>query len=215
MSELKKTLIKRLRLIHGEPKSELCFSGEYQLIVSVMLSAQSTDKKVNEVSPVFFAKYPDFKGLARAKLASVESIIRPINYFKTKARNLREMAKLVQEKHGGQLPRDYQALISLPGVGNKTANVVLGELGAARTLPVDTHVFRVSRRLGLSSGKDVLEVERDLKSQFLPNSWRALHHLLILHGRRVCRARRPCCQECVLEKDCPSSSLREKTNARG
>ena len=131
---------------YGPGKSELNFCSDYQLLIAVMLSAQTTDKKVNEISPVLFSKYSSFKALSKAKLSEIERIIRPINYYKTKSRHLLAAAKLVCCEHGEQLPTNYQALILLPGVGNKTANVVLSELGACPTLPVDTHVFRVSHR---------------------------------------------------------------------
>lgn len=191
--------------VYPAASSELNFHNEFELLICVMLSAQCTDKKVNQVTPELFSRYPDFAALKRARLASLEAIIRPINYYKTKAANLKKTAELVLTNFGGKIPRTHQELLTLAGVGNKTANVVLGEFGAAHTLPVDTHVFRVSKRLGLASGKTVEAVEEELKKLFKPDSWRNLHHCLILHGRRICKARKPHCSECILNQYCPSA----------
>ncbi len=211
-------ILTTLGKLYPEPKSELEFNNPYQLIVSVILSAQCTDKKVNEVTKVLFTKFSDFQSLKSGKLSDIEKIIRPINYFKTKAANLIKMAGRVVETFGGTIPLDFKDITSLAGVGRKTANVVLGELGAAYTLPVDTHVYRVSRRLGLSKGKTPEDVEMDLRKHFPPNTWRALHHQLIFHGRRICAARSPKCDECALAKLCPTKkslgqSLKIKTNS--
>ncbi|HQH27212.1 MAG TPA: endonuclease III [Oligoflexia bacterium] len=200
----KKLLLRRLRAAYPSPQSELNFSNDYQLVVSVMLSAQTTDKKVNEITPLLFARYPSFTELSRARTAHIEQIIRPINYYRTKAKHLREMARIVQNHYLGHLPRTYNELLALPGVGNKTAKVVLCELGCAAAFPVDTHVFRVSRRLGLAVGNSPQKVEQELCQEFAPRHWRALHHWLILHGRRVCQARKPLCQECFIAEICPA-----------
>jgi endonuclease-3 len=197
-------ILEKLALCYPEAASELNFSNDYELVVAVLLSAQTTDKKVNEVTPALFALAPDFETLAARSQGKIEMIIRPLNYYKTKAKHLIQMAKIVTAKHRGSLPRTIEEMIELPGVGRKTASVVLGERGILPTLPVDTHVFRVARRLGLSRGKNVLEVEHDLRALYDPKDWRKLHHLLIFHGRRVCKAQRPLCQECVLAKSCPA-----------
>jgi endonuclease-3 len=175
------------------------------LIISVMLSAQCTDVKVNQVTLELFKKYPNASRLGSAKLADVESIIRPINYFKTKAKNIIATSEILSEQYQGKVPRTHEELTALPGVGRKTANVVLGETGAVPALPVDTHVFRVARRLGLSQGKDPHAVELDLTKQFPASEWRPLHHRLIFHGRRVCKARNPACDQCTLNDLCPSA----------
>lgn len=190
---------------YPNPRSELNFNNDYELLVSVALSAQCTDKKVNQVTPLLFSKYPNFKTLSKAKLTAVEEIIRPINYYRTKAKNIIAASERVESLHHGTLPKNHEELIELPGVGRKTANVVLGELGISHTFPVDTHVFRVSKRLGMASGKSVNEVEEEMKRTFPSNLWRSLHHWLILHGRRVCKAQRPLCVECPLNKLCPSA----------
>lgn len=199
-------VLRVLKRLYPEPESELNFNSPYQLIVAVALSAQCTDKKVNAVTPTLFAKYPTISKLSRASITAVENIIRPINYYKTKAKNLVLMAKMAESDFSGQIPRTHHELMLLPGVGNKTANVVLNELGAAQTFPVDTHVFRVSQRLGMASGKTPEAIEEQLKARFPSAKWRDLHHWLILHGRRVCKARRPLCAECALSQLCPSSS---------
>ncbi|MCB0322420.1 MAG: endonuclease III [Bdellovibrionales bacterium] len=202
----KKKLLSLFAELYENPATELVFHNEYQLLLCVMLSAQSTDKKVNEITPELFRHYPSFKQLAKARLEDVEALIRQVNYYKTKAKHLIECAKLVESQFGGEIPRSHAELVSLPGVGNKTANVILSELGIAHALAVDTHVFRVSRRLGLASGSTPIQVENELKDQFPPELWRNVHHYLILHGRRVCKAQRPDCSNCSLQRLCPAST---------
>lgn len=195
---------------YPDPQSELDFRNSYQLLVAVALSAQCTDKKVNEVTPHLFRRFKDFQELSRARLSSVEKIIRPINYYKTKSRNLIVSAKLVTEKFNGEIPLRHEELIELPGVGRKTANVILGELGITETLPVDTHVMRVSSRLGLADGKGPLQVEDQLSKIYDKSLWRRLHHSLILHGRRICKAQSPRCDACMLNSLCPKIGVRQK-----
>lgn len=201
------TLLKNFAKLYPNPRSELNFTGEYQLICSVVLSAQCTDKKVNEVTPALFKLYPDFLSLAKAKLSELESIIRPINYYRTKAKNLIALGASVSKDFNSKLPSTIDELITLPGVGRKTASVVLSELGVAETFPVDTHVFRVSQRLGLAKGKNPEQIEAQLKAKFQAKDWRNLHHWLIFHGRRVCKAQNPLCKSCQLAKSCPASNL--------
>jgi endonuclease-3 len=199
-------LLAILETLYPEPRSELDFSNEYELLIAVMLSAQCTDKKVNQVTPELFGKYPSLKRLAGARVEDVAAIIRPINYYKTKSANIVATAQRITEEYRGTVPKTHEELTSLPGVGRKTANVVLGETGAVPSLPVDTHVFRVSNRLGLSSGKTPEAVERDLCAIFKPSEWRNLHHRFIFHGRRVCKARNPDCALCELRRICPSQA---------
>jgi endonuclease-3 len=200
--------------MYPNPRSELDFSNGYQLAAAVVLSAQCTDKKVNEVTPALFARYSDFGALARAKLADVERLIKPVNYYRTKSRNLIALGKEIGERFGGELPPTHAELITLPGIGNKTANVILSELGHARTFPVDTHVFRVSKRLGLAHGNTVEAVEGELRALFDPRSWRNLHHWLIFHGRRICKAGRPLCEACKLCDLCPSCRIPDEGGPR-
>ena len=199
-------LLEALASLYPEPRSELNFSNDFELIIAVILSAQCTDVKVNQVTSVLFKKYPDAARLANAKLSNIEEIIRPINYFKTKSKNIIATSQALLSQYRGSVPRTHEELTMLPGVGRKTANVVLGETGAVPALPVDTHVFRVSRRLGLSKGQTPEAVERDLMKQFPSSEWRPLHHRLIFHGRRVCKARNPLCETCSLKRLCPSAS---------
>ena len=197
-------LISALADLYPDPHSELDFKNEYQLLIAVMLSAQCTDKKVNQVTPELFNSYPSFKALSEAKLAQVEKIIRPINYYKTKSKNLIACAEKVVQEFSSKVPNTHDDLTSLPGVGNKTANVILSEKGVVPAFPVDTHIFRLAHRLGLSKGKNPDTVEKDLRKAFPSSEWRNLHHRIIFHGRRVCSARAPQCGACVLLKICPT-----------
>ena len=199
---MKSDLIKRFKKMYGEPKTELNYSGAFQLLISVMLSAQSTDKKVNEVTPVLFKAYPNAAKLSKAKLGDVERIIREVNYHKTKARHVIETSRLLGDRFSGEVPKTHEDLISLPGVGNKTANVVMSELGLGFAFPVDTHVFRVSKRLGIADGKTREKVEEQLCEAFPKESWHDLHHYLIFHGRQVCDARKPKCETCKINDIC-------------
>lgn len=204
MPSKQQKILSRLGKLYPNPRSELNFRGDYQLVVSVILSAQCTDKKVNEVTPALFEKYKSFEDLAKARVSSLEKIIRPVNYYRTKAKNLIGMAKQVVDEHKGKLPRTHEELTTLPGVGRKTANVVLVERGIEPALPVDTHVYRVARRLGFSTSENRDQVEEDLKAAFDRSCWHNLHHWLIFHGRRTCKAQKPLCGECVLADICPS-----------
>lgn len=203
----RRKLLKSLAELYPNPRSELNFKNHYQLLVSVMLSAQCTDKKVNQVTPALFKRYPTAASLSRATVRSLEQIVRPINYYKTKAKHLIAAAKLIESEFGSRIPASMRELRSLPGVGQKTANVLLSEMGVEPALPVDTHVFRVSRRLGIANGNTPEKVEEELKEAFDKSQWRSLHHWLIFHGRRVCKARRPLCSQCKLASLCPSACL--------
>lgn len=202
LNKKNKALLSILEQLYPDPKSELNYVNEYQLCISVILSAQCTDKKVNQVTPELFKKYPNFKALSKAEISSTEQIIRQVNYYKTKSKNIINLAKILGESYNFQLPLIHNELIKLPGIGRKTANVVLSELNIEPALAVDTHVFRLSNRIGISNGKDVLEVEKSLTKQFPKESWKQLHHGLILHGRRVCMARNPNCAICEIKTIC-------------
>lgn len=183
-------------------QSELVFSNPYELIVAVMLSAQCTDRRVNMTTPDLFRKYPTVEKLAAATEEDVFELIRSISYPNNKSRHLVAMAKKVVSDFGGDIPCDVDALMTLPGVGRKTANVVASITAEAPVIAVDTHVFRVSHRLGLSAGKTPEAVERDLE-RIVPEELRPIaHHWLILHGRYVCTARSPHCSECGLSRWC-------------
>ena len=184
------------------PESELHFRSPYELIVAVILSAQCTDKRVNQTTPTLYARFPDIESLAAATPEEVYPLIKSVSYPNSKAVHLVEMARKVMQDYGGEIPRDIDALMTLPGVGRKTANVVTSVLYDEPVIAVDTHVFRVAHRIGLSDGKTPYAVERDLEAG-IPEALRAKsHHWLILHGRYVCTARKPQCGECGLRPHC-------------
>ena len=177
----------------------------FQLLVATILSAQCTDARVNMVTPVLFAAYPDPASLADAPLESVEEIIRSTGFFRATARSLVGMAEALVQRYGGMVPSAMEDLVTLPGVGRKTANVVRSVAMELPGLPVDTHVTRLSRRLGLTVSADPVQIERDLDRLVAPEDRGALSLRLILHGRRVCTARSPHCDECLLADLCPSA----------
>ena len=185
-----------------QPNPELKFSSPYELICAVVLSAQCTDKRVNMVSPQLFAAYPDVQALSSADPSDVKRIIASISYPNSKAEHLVEMARGIVEKHGGEVPSEIEELMKLSGVGRKTANVVASIIYDKPVIAVDTHVFRLSHRLGLSEGKTPDAVEKDME-RYIPENLRAkAHHWLILHGRYICTSRAPRCAECALKPYC-------------
>ncbi|HBY09910.1 endonuclease III [candidate division WWE3 bacterium RIFOXYC2_FULL_42_13] len=188
------------------PKTELTHLDEYQLAIAVMLSAQTTDKKVNQVTPALFAKYPDWEALASGDVTEVAGLIRQVNFHKGKAQRIIEAARTVLTSFNGALPHEMTQLTKLPGVARKSANVIMQELwGVAEGIVVDTHVSRVSARLGLTSQKDPKKIEEDLMSLLPKKYWRNFSGSTVLHGRYVCTARKPKCSECVLNEICPSA----------
>jgi endonuclease-3 len=205
-----------LKRDYPEAACALAHDDPYQLLVATILSAQCTDARVNMVTPELFRRYPDASRLANAVPSELESLIRSTGFFRAKARNLLAMAKQVAEQHGGRIPKDLEALTALSGVGRKTANVVLGTaFGIAEGVVVDTHVKRLARRLGLTTGKTPEQIERDLM-QLIPRSeWVDLSHRLIQHGRRICLARRPKCDACSLADLCPKVGVTVKPGAAG
>jgi endonuclease III len=195
---------KALERAYPEASCALLHTDPYQLLVATILSAQCTDARVNMVTPELFRRFPDAPSLAAANQGDLESLIRTTGFFRAKSRNLLAMARKVTEDHGGIIPRDLEALVALPGVGRKTANVVLGTaFGLASGVVVDTHVKRLARRLGLSSRNTPEQIERDLMEIVPRAQWVDLSHRLIHHGRRVCLARRPRCDLCSLAICCP------------
>jgi endonuclease-3 len=182
---------------------ELDYQTPWQLLVATVLSAQCTDARVNQVTPELFRRWPGPSELASAPVAEVEDVIRPTGFFRNKARSLAAAAATLSERHNGQVPTDVEALVELPGVGRKTANVVLGEaFGIAAGIAVDTHVKRVARRLGLTSADDPLKIEAELEKLLPREEWVGISMRMILHGRRVCVARKPRCAACCLEPVC-------------
>ncbi len=187
---------------YPEAKCALDHVNTFELLVAVVLSAQTTDKSVNRVSPQLFAKYPDAKSLSEAKQEDVEEIIRTIGMYRTKSKNIINLAKALCDNYDGKVPGDYDSLVSLPGVGRKTANVVLSVGFGEQRIAVDTHVFRVANRIGLVKAKDVLQTELDLMECLPHDRWSEAHHSLIFHGRNICDARKPKCKECPLKELC-------------
>jgi len=197
-----------LEAAYPDAACELDFRSPYELLVATILSAQCTDARVNVVTPSLFERFPDPNSLARADQAELEALIRSTGFFRNKAKSLLGMARAVTERHGGEIPASMDDLTKLPGVGRKTANVVLGTaFGISTGVVVDTHVARLAQRLGLSAEKDPEKIERDLMELFPPTSWVHLGHRLILHGRRVCHARKPACGACPLAPTCPRLGL--------
>lgn len=186
-----------------DAKCALHHASPDQLLFATILSAQCTDERVNKVTPALFARYPSAKELARARVASVEKLVASINFFRTKAKNMVNAAIMIQEKFGGALPRTIEQLTELPGVGRKTANVLLGDAFNIQVgIVVDTHVRRLTNLIGLVDAEDPVEIERQLMG-FVPQPmWTKFSHWLILHGRKTCIARRPRCGECVIRPLC-------------
>lgn len=174
----------------------------YQLLIAVVLSAQTTDVSVNKVTPSLFEAYPTPETLSKAKNEDVEVMLKTIGMYRTKARNIINLTKQLCEKYGGSVPHDYDALVSLPGVGRKTANVVLSVGFGEQRIAVDTHVFRVSNRIGLVKAKDVLSTELSLMKRVPKERWSRTHHSLIFHGRQCCSARNPKCEQCCIRELC-------------
>lgn len=200
-------ILDRLGKTYPEARCALDHRNPYELLAATILSAQCTDKRVNMVTPGLFAAYPTPAALADADQAEVERIIQSTGFFRSKAKSLIGMARGLVERHGGVVPCDMDALVKLPGVGRKTANVVLGNaFDVNEGIVVDTHVGRLSRRLGLTRQEDPVKVEQDLIPQFPRERWTMLAHYLIEHGRAVCDARKPRCGECPLHDLCPSAS---------
>ena len=189
-------------------KCALHHRSPYELAVATILSAQCTDARVNMVTPELFRRYPDAESLAAALREELEEIIRSTGFFRNKTRNLIGMAVAVTEEHGGELPRTMKELSALPGIGRKTANVVLGNaFGIDEGVVVDTHVKRLSRRMRLTAEQNPNRIEKDLMALFPRRVWTMLAHLLIYHGRQVCNARRPRCNQCAVSHLCPSSAV--------
>ena len=185
---------------------ELKFNSAFELLVAVILSAQCTDKRVNQVTKILFPVANTPKKILQLGQVELEKIIKPCGFFKTKAKHILESSKILLENYGGEVPESFEELIKLPGVGRKTANVVTSVAFKNPAIAVDTHVFRLSNRLKLAEGSTPLEVELGLQKIIPRDKWSDAHHWLIWHGREICKARNPKCTECPLKKICPSSS---------
>jgi endonuclease-3 len=198
----------RLAAHYPDAHCALDFKSPFQLLIATILSAQCTDKRVNMVTPALFKRYRTPAALAVAKPEELEEMIKSTGFFRNKTKSLLGMSNAVAERHGGKVPDTMDELVKLPGVGRKTANVVLGNAyDKNEGVVVDTHVGRVSKRLGLTRHTDPVKVEQDLMKLFPKDRWTMLSHLLIEHGRRICEARRPKCESCFLSDICPSSTV--------
>ncbi|MBJ7608816.1 MAG: endonuclease III [Candidatus Dormibacteraeota bacterium] len=200
-------VVERLRQEHPAAICALVHQSPLQLLVATVLSAQCTDERVNLVTPALFARYPAVQELAAAVPDELEEVIRSTGFFRMKARAIREMSQDIVDRYGGEVPARMDDLVTLRGVGRKTANVVLGVAFGVPGLPVDTHVTRLSARLKLTSATDPAEIERDLCSMVPAEEWTNLSLRLIVHGRQVCVARRPRCPQCAVNDICPSAQL--------
>lgn len=202
-----------LEQTYPNPETALEHANDFELLIAVILSAQCTDARVNLTTPALFAKYPTAAKLARAKQSDVERIIKSCGFFRMKARNIIACARDVEERFGGAIPREREALESLAGVGRKTASVVMANAFAQAALAVDTHVFRVAHRLGLTTGTTPRQVEDDLTALVPPPKWGSATHWLILHGRAICKAPTPLCGRCPLAAQCPTPAIIAKSVA--
>jgi endonuclease-3 len=196
-----RAILKKLERQHPGADTELVYTNPYELLVATILSAQCTDERVNQVTPALFTRYPNAAVLARATTAELEPQIQSTGFFRAKSRSLSGMARAVVERHGGEIPADMDALTDLPGVGRKTANVVLGHALGVPGLPVDRHVLRVSNRIGIAKGDDPVAVEQQLGAALPKDRWIVASDTLILHGRRICRPK-PLCEQCAVRDEC-------------
>lgn len=196
-----KEILQRLSNLYPNPKAELDFTTPFETLVATMLAAQCTDKQVNKVTPAVFSAFPTPLEMAQADEDTLYQMVKSCG-FKSKAHNIIEASRLILSQFSGQVPRTLKELTALPGVGRKTANVVMANAFHIPAIAVDTHVFRVSNRLGLAHAKNVLETEKQLQKAIPQKDWSDAHHWLIFHGRRVCKAQRPLCEKCTLSDQC-------------
>lgn len=203
MTFTQQQLIERLKKHFPDPKIELNYENEFQLLIVIILSAQTTDKKVNQVSPILFKKYPTPQALANADLKDLEEILKPLGYYRRKAKLIKECAKAIVEKFNGQIPKTLEELISLPGVGRKTASAFLVNAYKIPAIVVDTHVKRVAKRLKITNQTNPEKVEKDLAKFFSKENWVYISNALVLFGRYICTANKPKCKECYVFDICP------------
>lgn len=194
--------------LYPEAECELEHEDKFQLLIAVVLSAQTTDKSVNKITPELFDRFPDADAMAAADVKELESILRTIGMYRTKSKSIAALSRILADEYGGRVPGDYEQLTRLPGVGRKTANVVLSVGFGEPRIAVDTHVFRLANRIGLTAEKDVLKTELALMKAIPKDRWIMMHHALIWHGRRVCSARNPACGECGIDSVCKKNGIR-------
>lgn len=211
MSKVKKAdisdIVDALEGLYPEAECALTYDTVFQLLVAVVLSAQTTDQSVNLVTPILFSEHPDAASIASMELADLEVILKRIGMYHTKAKNVKRLSEILHCDFGGRVPDDYDQLITLPGVGRKTANVVLSVGFGHQRIAVDTHVFRLANRIGLTEEKDELKTELGLMSRISEDHWTSIHHALIWHGRQICNARNPKCDQCGIANWCKRNGL--------
>ena len=202
MKQRTKIILDELKAMYPDAKCELNHETPFQLLVATILSAQTTDKKVNEITETLFRDYPDLDAFLTLSINELEDRIKQIGLYRSKAKNLMIMCNQLKNNFNGEVPKTMEEIVTLAGAGRKTANVVLSNAFGVPSIAVDTHVFRVSNRLGLANADNVLEVEKQLQKELPKKEWSLAHHLLIFHGRRRCIARNPKCNECPLTNRC-------------
>lgn len=203
MNKHSKEIVKILKERYPDAKCSLDFETPFEMLVAVMLSAQCTDERVNKTTPEIFEKYSTPEDFENINIEELEELIHPCGFYKNKAKNIKACAKMIMEKYNGEVPKTMEELIKLPGVGRKSANVVMLEaFGNAQGIAVDTHCKRISNRLGLSNEKEPEKIEKDLLKLFDKEDYKDINHLFIWHGRNTCDARKPKCEECVLKEIC-------------
>jgi endonuclease-3 len=203
-------IVIRLGQLYPDAECALVHEGPYQLLVATILSAQCTDVRVNMVTPALFKRYPDVHAMAKADIGELEKMIQSTGFFRNKARNILAACQAIVSEHGGDVPGTLEELVKLPGVGRKTANVVLGNAFDVPGITVDTHVQRLSRRLGLTKQTDAVKIEHDLMELIPREEWTMFSHRMIFHGRRICFARKPNCEGCALNDICPKIGVARK-----
>lgn len=205
-----KAIFRKLGQLYPDAECALIHDSPFQLLIATILSAQCTDVRVNIVTPALFRRFPDARSFADAKLADIEELIRSTGFFRNKAKNIQSLCMTLVEQFDGQVPNTLDELVKLPGVGRKTANVVLGNGFNIPGITVDTHVGRLSRRMGFTKNTDAVKVEHDLMAIWLKNDWTMFSHRMIFHGRQVCSARKPNCEGCTLKDVCPQIGIPKK-----
>ncbi|NCB41277.1 MAG: endonuclease III [Clostridia bacterium] len=203
----KEMAVEKLLQAYPDAQCALHYNTEFQLLISVVLSAQTTDKSVNEVTPALFLQAPDAYAMAKLSQEEIQKFIKKIGMFRTKAANISKLSAMLTEKYDGEVPADYDKLLELPGVGRKTANVVLSVAFGEQRIAVDTHVFRLANRIGFTNESNVLKTEEALMKAIPQKSWTAIHHALIYHGRQICTARNPKCENCCIVAECKKNNL--------
>lgn len=200
-------ILEILERTYPEATTELVHRNPYQLLVATILSAQTTDRQVNKVTPGLFKKFPDVRDLGEADVDDIAGLVKTCGFYKTKARNIKEACRIITERYRGEVPGTMEDLTSLPGVGRKTANVVLSNIFGVDAIAVDTHVFRVANRLGLAEAHNVQNTEKQLMENIPRDKWSKAHNWLVHHGRRICKARKPLCGECPLAELCEEATV--------